>query len=141
MSVRSITGWVLLLATALGALLLLAQEQTHIPADLQSGLERIQGANILRHVSKLASDEFEGRAPGTRGEDLTVKYLVEQFKATGAMPGNPNGTYTQNVPLVGYRTTPRIDLAVNGMPVPFEFQEDFVHDYPRLTPRVNIRSS
>ena len=112
-----------------------------VPAALQPGLEKIEASRILDHVKKLASDEFEGRAPGTRGEDLTVKYLVEQFKATGASPGNPNGTYIQNVPLVGYRTTPKIDLTVRGKAVPFTFLDDFVHDYPRLTPRVRIASS
>jgi hypothetical protein len=138
---RYITGVVLLLATAFGALPLLAQDQRSMPEVLQFGLTKIQGPNILRHVKKLASDEFEGRAPGTRGEDLTVKYLAEQFKAVGAAPGNPNGTYTQNVPLVGYRTTPKIDLTADGNPIPFQFQDDFVHDYARLTPRVDIRSA
>ncbi len=108
---------------------------------LQPALDTVRSERILDHVKKLASDEFEGRAPGTRGEDLTVKYLVEQFKAVGAAPGNPNGTYTQNVPLVGFRTTPRIDLTVDGKAVPFAFQKDFVHDYPRLTPSVDIRSA
>ena len=77
---------------------------------LQPALDTVRSERILDHVKKLASDEFEGRAPGTRGEDLTVKYLVEQFKASGAAPGNPDGTYIQKVPLIGYQTTPRIDL-------------------------------
>src|SRR5215207_7089209 len=34
---------------------------------------------VLAHTKALASDEFEGRGPGTKGEDLTVTYLVEQF--------------------------------------------------------------
>src|ERR671915_520490 len=59
-----------------------------------------QGA-IMEHIKVLASDEFEGRAPGTKGEDLTVRYLVEQSKAIGLQPGNPDGTYVQKVPLVG----------------------------------------
>ena len=138
-------AFVLLLATGLGALPEYAQDRIStdiaIPAGLQVGLEKVKGPNVLAHVKKLASDEFEGRAPGTRGEELTVKYLVEQFKAVGAAPGNPNGTYTQNVPLVGYLTTPRIDLTTNGNPIPFQFQDDFVHDYARLTPRVDIRSA
>lgn len=108
---------------------------------LQPALDTVRSERILDHVKKLASDEFEGRAPGTRGEDLTVKYLVEQFKASGAAPGNPDGTYIQKVPLIGYQTTPRIDLAVKGKQIPFEFNEDFVHDYPRLTPRVEVRSA
>ncbi len=141
MLIRSITALIVLLTFALGSLSLLAQEPNAISVDLRSGLEKIDGSNILRHVKMLASDEFEGRAPGTRGEVLTVEYIARQFKAVGAAPGNPNGTYLQNVPLVGYRTTPRIDLTVSGIPIPFKFNEDFVHDYPRLTTRVEIRSS
>ena len=127
--------------TAVGFLPGLAQDQARIPAALSVGLDKIEGSNILRHVKKLASDEFEGRAPGTRGEDLTVSYLIEQFKAVGAVPGNPNGTYIQNVPLVGYRTITTIDLTVDGKAVPFDFLNDFVHDYPRLTTSVEIGSA
>ena len=39
----------------------------------------------------LASDAFEGRAPGTRGEAKTVAYLVDQFRALGLQPGGENG--------------------------------------------------
>src|SRR5262245_53662606 len=61
---------------------------------------------VLRHTRVLSSDEYEGRAPGTKGEDLTVKYLEEQFKAVGLKPGNTDGTYVQKVPLVGITPTP-----------------------------------
>jgi Zn-dependent M28 family amino/carboxypeptidase len=47
----------------------------------------------------LSSDEFEGRAPGTPGEEKTVAYLVEQFSRVGLQPGN-NGSWFQDVPLV-----------------------------------------
>src|SRR3954447_7301258 len=56
---------------------------------------------VLAHTKVLASDEFQGRAPGTKGEDLTVAYLVDQFKKLGLKPGNTDGTYVQKVPLVG----------------------------------------
>jgi Zn-dependent M28 family amino/carboxypeptidase len=56
---------------------------------------------VLAHTKELASDRFEGRAPGTNGEALTVTYLVQAFRQMGVRPGNPNGTYVQNVPLVG----------------------------------------
>ena len=56
---------------------------------------------MLDRIKVLASDEYEGRAPGTQGEDLTVKYLVEESKKLGLLPGNPDGTYVQKVPLVG----------------------------------------
>ena len=50
-------------------------------------------------TAKLASDEFEGRAPGTPGEEKTVALLIERFKAAGLQPGN-KGSWTQDVPLV-----------------------------------------
>jgi Zn-dependent M28 family amino/carboxypeptidase len=56
---------------------------------------------VLAHTKVLASDEFEGRGPGTKGEELTLNYLVNQFKMIGLKPGNTDGTYVQKVPLVG----------------------------------------
>ena len=70
------------------------------PVPLAS-LPKIDQAAILEHVKVLSSDEYEGRAPGTNGETLTVKYLEDQFKKLGLKPGNPDGTYVQKVPLVG----------------------------------------
>ena len=56
---------------------------------------------VLAHTKVLSSDEFEGRGPGTKGEELTVNYLIEQFKKAGVKPGNTDGTFVQKVPLVG----------------------------------------
>lgn len=51
-------------------------------------------------VKTLASDEFEGRAPGGSGEEKTVAYLIERFQALGLQPGGENGKWTQAVPLI-----------------------------------------
>lgn len=56
------------------------------------GFPAIDGAAVLEHAKVFASDEYEGRAPGTKGEDLTVAYVTEQFKNAGLKPGNPDGT-------------------------------------------------
>ncbi len=48
----------------------------------------------------LASDEFEGRAPATEGEERTVQYLIEQFRSYGLQPGGVDGSWVQPVPLV-----------------------------------------
>jgi len=50
-------------------------------ADLRSALDSIETEDLLKHIRALSSDEFEGRAPGTTGEEKTVNYLVEQFAA------------------------------------------------------------
>ncbi len=61
---------------------------------------------VLRHTRVLSSDEYEGRAPGTKGEALSVKYLENQFRSVGLKPGNTDGTYVQKVPLVGITPKP-----------------------------------
>src|SRR5262245_29639050 len=61
----------------------------------------ITAEDLLRHIKVLSSDAFEGRAPATKGEELSVKYITDQFRRAGAKPGNPDGTFVQRVPLVG----------------------------------------
>jgi Zn-dependent M28 family amino/carboxypeptidase len=61
---------------------------------------------VLAHTKVLSSDEYGGRAPGTKGEELTTAYLIDQFQKAGLKPGNTDGTYVQQVPLVGITPTP-----------------------------------
>ena len=69
--------------------------------NLRPALDSINTDALLSGIKVLSSDEFEGRAPGSKGEDLTVDYLTAQFKQIGLKPGNPDGTYIQKVPLAG----------------------------------------
>ena len=78
-----------------------ATQNAAIPAELKPALDTINSDDLMRHIKTLSSDEFEGRGPGTPGEELSVKYITEQFQKLGLKPGNPDGTYTQKVPLVG----------------------------------------
>jgi Zn-dependent M28 family amino/carboxypeptidase len=88
----------------------------------------IDGGAILAHVKILASDEFEGRAPGTKGEDLTVKYLVDEFQKLRLKPGNTDGTYIQKVPLVGITPDPSMALTFKkgAQAETLKFKDDFV---------------
>src|SRR2546428_421148 len=90
----------------------------------KSAEDSITPANLLRHIKVLASDEFEGRAPGSKGEELSVKYISEQFKALGLKPGNPNGSYTQEVPLAGIITNPNVSFMVGGKTTTLKFPDD-----------------
>src|SRR5258708_726284 len=63
-------------------------------------------SELLADIKTLSSDKFEGRAPGSAGENLTVDFLTERFKKLGLKPGNPDGTYVQKAPMVGI--TPKI---------------------------------
>ncbi|MDH3271713.1 MAG: M28 family metallopeptidase, partial [Gemmatimonadota bacterium] len=92
------------------------------------GPESISEADIAEHLAVLASDEFGGRAPSSPGEELTVTYLTDQFRALGLEPGAA-GSYTQDVPLVDITADPtNAPLVVNGggTPLSFSYGDDFV---------------
>src|SRR5215468_9436526 len=84
------------------------------PAEIKAALDSITSDDLMRHIKTLASDEFEGRAPGTHGEDLTVRYLTDQFKRLGLKPGNPDGSYVQKVPLAGFTPQPEMSFSIGG---------------------------
>jgi Zn-dependent M28 family amino/carboxypeptidase len=73
----------------------------------------ISEATIKQATQVLASDEFEGREPGTRGEEKTLAYLVEQFAQAGLQPGN-RGSWFQDVPLVEITGSNHAPLTVSG---------------------------
>lgn len=112
-----------LLLTTLGAGLQLA-----FAAGIDRNARTIDAQALLTHIRKLASDEFEGRSPSSRGEALTVQYTANQFKAAGCTPGNPDGTYVQTVPLLSYRTQPTgpMTFSRGDRSIDLKFADDFV---------------
>jgi len=81
---------------------------------------------LLGHIKDLSADSMEGRAPGTPGEDKAVAYMQGQFKAIGLKPGNPDGTYIQNVTLLGYKSRPTASFSAGGKMVALRFPDDYV---------------
>src|SRR5216117_3799385 len=108
---------------------------------LQPALEAITPDGLLAHIKVLASDEFEGRAPGTKGEELSVKYIADQFKQIGLKPGNPDGTYTQEVPLAGIRGDPKMSFIIGDKTIDLKYPDDFVASSARLEPEIKIDNS
>src|ERR1700730_19037533 len=108
---------------------------------LEPALEAITLDGLLAHSKVLASNEFEGRAPGTKGEELSVKYISDQFKKIGLKPGNPDGTYTQEVPLAGIKGEPRMSFAVGYKTIDLKYPDDFVASSARLQPEIKVDKS
>jgi len=108
---------------------------------LQPALEAITPDGLLAHIKILASDEFEGRAPGTKGGELSVKYITDQFKQIGLKPGNPDGTYTQEVPLAGIKSEPRMSFITSDKTTDLKYPDDFVASSARLQPDIKIDKS
>ncbi|MCZ6856574.1 MAG: hypothetical protein O7F70_01110, partial [Gemmatimonadetes bacterium] len=105
-----------------------AQTVSRLATDpgVRAALATIDADDLRRHVATLASDEFEGRGPASRGEELTIDYLATQFRSMGLAPGNPNGTYLQSIPLVVVRTTATVALEVGGDRIPLAQRTDVI---------------
>ncbi|PKP90357.1 MAG: peptidase M28, partial [Alphaproteobacteria bacterium HGW-Alphaproteobacteria-14] len=87
----------------------------------------ISEATIKDVTRILSSDEFEGRMPGTAGEEKTIALLTERFKAAGLQPGN-NGSWVQEVPLIeitGKDYAP-LTIAGKGANIALDFAKDWV---------------
>ena len=109
-----------------------------LAGDTKPALASITTNDLLKHIQVLASDEFEGRAPGSPGEQRTLDYLVRQFKAIGLQPGNPNGTFFQNVPLVGISSDPSATLTAASKPLEVFLPRDLVLWSRHLEPEVKV---
>ena len=87
----------------------------------------INAADYAELVKTLASDEFEGRGPGTPGEEKSVEYIKAQFERAGLKPGN-NGDWFQTVPMVVTEADPAttMNIDVDGKPHALKFGTDMV---------------
>lgn len=97
-------------------------------------------AETLKEVTRtLSSDAYEGRAPGTPGEDKTVATIIDRFKAAGLKPGN-KGHWTQDVPTVIVEAKNHVPLTVKaeGQVLSFAFGADYVAGSYRITPRTDL---
>ena len=112
-----------------------------MPAELKSGLDTITSADLMLHTKALSADEYEGRGPGTKGEELTVKYLTEQFQRIGLKPGNPDGTFVQKVPLAGFTAQPTASFAVGDKTINLKFPKDYVAVSRRFVPESKVENS
>jgi Zn-dependent M28 family amino/carboxypeptidase len=103
----------------------------------------IDGEVVRRHVATLASDEFEGRAPGTAGETRTLEYLEQQFLALGLQPVD-GASFRQPVPLVEITALPgqaRLGFSGSGRQVDLALGEDMVVNTRRVEPAARIDAS
>jgi Zn-dependent M28 family amino/carboxypeptidase len=111
--------------------------------SFQADFPIIETSTLLHHTQILSSDEYEGRAPGTKGEDLTVSYIIDQFKQAGLKPGNTDDTYVQKVPMVGITVDQgaHLDIRNGKKSLLLKFKDDFVPWTKQVTQKVEIKDS
>ena len=101
---------------------------------------RIETERLSATVKTLASDEFEGRAPGTPGGRKTVKFLIEQFAALGLEPGGENGSWVQTVPMIRtqIQAPAKIKFSVGGTIQLLQQQDSIAVDTARPVQSIKI---
>ncbi len=110
--------------------------------SLEQALESIQAEELSRHVQILSSDEFEGRAPSSPGEEKTVNYLKEEFEKIGLKPGNGE-SFFQEVEMVGIEADPtaRLEIRTKKVVLPFTFGTDFMAWTLRVVEETYLKDS
>jgi Zn-dependent M28 family amino/carboxypeptidase len=102
---------------------------------------KIDAEKIRAHVKYLASDELEGRGMNQKGGDLAAEYIAGQFKSYGLKPAGDNGTYFQEVPMVGVKTLPGTTFGLvpdSGTPVDLKALDDYVTTNERQSESIDI---
>ncbi len=108
---------------------------------LEPALAEIRADQLLSRIETLSSDAYGGRAPGTAGEDSSVAFLTREFQALGLAPGNPDGSWVQNVAMVGWRGKPTATFRVGNQTIRPAFPEQYVAMTRRNQPQVTVTNS
>ena len=137
MSLRKLSGLLLASLAALGAI-----GASGVDGDFEKALRSITRDDLKAEIQVLSSDDFEGRAPSTPGEEKTIRFLKEKFARLGLQPGNGQ-SYVQEIPLTEITSSPVGDLVVSGdnSTDRLRYRDEFVASTRRMIERVEIEGS
>ncbi|QDZ91403.1 M28 family peptidase [Shewanella decolorationis] len=109
-------------------------------ANSSAALKPVQmnEARFRNDIKNLSSDEFEGRAPTTHGEKLTLDYLSKAFAEMG-LKGAYQGSFLQPVPMVSYTAYDAQQISLAGLPL--TFRKDIVLNSRHDNGGVNIENA
>jgi len=106
-----------------------------------AALRSLSASNLLSWTRTLASDEFEGRGPGSRGEERATRWIAGQMEQAGLSPGGPGGSWFQTVPMVGIRSTVVAGASVAGGREAWNLPQDLVAWAPAAQEHVSVTNS
>ncbi|ABI39454.1 peptidase M28 [Shewanella sp. MR-4] len=109
-------------------------------ANSSAALKPVQmnEARFRDDIKNLSSDEFEGRAPTTHGEKLTLDYLSKAFAEMG-LKGAYQGSFLQPVPMVSYTAYDAQQISLAGLPL--TYRKDIVLNSRHDNGGVNIENA
>ena len=136
---------------ALSTTLLTQAKAQNIPPAVKAAEASIDPEKIRAHVKFLSDDLLEGRGPGLRGSEIAAQYIATQFALYGLKPGGDNGTYLQQINMVGMnaiaeKTTMSIippkrpdgQIGIMLYSYDLKYGDDFTVSNRTLTPTVDI---
>lgn len=112
--------------------------KTNNAADVTASYNSINKEQLTEHIKVLASDEFEGRAPSSKGEELTLDYLTKQLTAIGFKPGNGD-SFLQAVPMVSIEASPEMTLTIGDKN--YQYGHDMVMGSSRISDFEQLKDS
>ncbi len=109
---------------------------------MENAASSITEEDLIKHIKTLASDNYEGRFPGTPGGAMTEKYLVAEFQRIGLQPGN-GASFLQEVPLVEITANPNADLVIagRGRAITYKYGSSFAGGTRRVVDAVQLHQS
>lgn len=118
-----------------GGLSACSQQAEVTAPNVQANFDEVRFRNDIK---TLASDEFEGRAPTTHGEKLTLDYLTKAFKDMG-LTGAENGSFLQAVPMVSYTASEQQQVTIADLPL--KYRQDLVLSSKHDNGGINIENA
>lgn len=109
--------------------------------DLQSAASSVSATKLIDHIKILASDHFQGRAPGSEGEARTCEYLQEQCKLLGLSPDPASQSYFQKVPVYGLKAEPTLSFSNARQSIQPVFPDDYVALSRDMSDKVKVENS
>ena len=135
---KKIIGLTLLFSAVISGCVANNITKTNTTADITASYNSINKEQLIEHIKVLSSDEFEGRAPSTKGEALTLDYLTKQLTAIGFQPGNGD-SFLQEVPMVSIEASPEMTLSINGKD--YQYGDEMVMGTSRISDFEQLKNS
>jgi hypothetical protein len=85
----------------------------HVPSEIAGNYAKtITQEDLYKHLSILASDEYEGRETAMKGQKMAAAYIQNHFQQIGLLPGNGH-SYLQSFPVV-VKDPKKVTFSLNG---------------------------
>ena len=100
----------------------------NLPAGVEAAAEAITEETLKTHIATLSSDEFEGRAPASPGDEKARQYLQDTMAGLGLQPGAQDGEWQQRFEIMSITSKAPAEWSFEGQDgnLSLEYWDDFI---------------